>query len=279
MIIVPIRHSGQGALPLPLREGVGGSGESSLPTLRPTGAMLTALCGGAPWAGGLLLGLFVAGAAGSTMHCVPMCGGFVLGQAADGMARLPAARLCEWQRIRSGALLPYHLGRLTTYAGLGALGGTAAGRLPWFGFASAALLLFGAALFLAHVAARSAGIGPRAGRLDTRHRPAGKAHERWLPARRRTRLPALRFPLRRADDHRGQRQPTARRSRHAGFRARHRPRAGGGRHRRPGGRTTLAARRRGGGAGCDAAQCGAAHRAGAAWPCHRHVIDRGLTAA
>jgi hypothetical protein len=64
------------------------------------GDILTALCGNAPWAGGLLLGLFVAGAAGSTMHCVPMCGGFVLGQAADGMARLPAVRLCEWQRIR-----------------------------------------------------------------------------------------------------------------------------------------------------------------------------------
>ena len=59
------------------------------------------------------------------MHCVPMCGGFVLGQVADRMARLPAARLCEWQRIGRGALLPYHLGRLTTYAGLGALGGAA----------------------------------------------------------------------------------------------------------------------------------------------------------
>jgi sulfite exporter TauE/SafE len=114
--------------------------------------ILTALCGNAPWAGGLLLGLFVAGAAGSTMHCVPMCGGFVLGQAADGMARLPAVRLCEWQRIRRGALLPYHLGRLTTYSALGALGGTAAGRLPWFDIVSAGLLLFGAALFLAHVA-------------------------------------------------------------------------------------------------------------------------------
>ena len=52
---------------------------------------------------------------------------------------------------RNGALLPYHLGRLTTYAGLGALGCTVAGGLPWFGF-SAGLLLFGAGLFLAHVA-------------------------------------------------------------------------------------------------------------------------------
>ncbi|HME25880.1 MAG TPA: sulfite exporter TauE/SafE family protein [Acetobacteraceae bacterium] len=113
---------------------------------------LAGWCGSVPLSGGLLLGLFLAGAAGSTMHCVPMCGGFVLGQVADRMARVPAARLCEWQRVGRGALLPYHLGRLSTYAGLGALGGAAAGRLPWFGFASAGLLLLGAALFLAHVA-------------------------------------------------------------------------------------------------------------------------------
>jgi sulfite exporter TauE/SafE len=113
--------------------------------------VLTSLCGTFFAPGGLLLGLFVAGAAGSTLHCVPMCGGFVLGQVADGMARLPASRLCEWQRIGRGALLPYHLGRLTTYGGLGALGGVAIGRLPWFGLASAALLMCGAVLFAAHV--------------------------------------------------------------------------------------------------------------------------------
>ncbi len=114
--------------------------------------MFAAFCASSAWSGGLLLGLFVAGTVGSTMHCVPMCGGFVLGQVADAMARLPAARLCEWRRVSRGVLMPYHLGRLTTYAGLGALGGAATGKLPWFGFVSAGLLLLGAALFLAHVA-------------------------------------------------------------------------------------------------------------------------------
>jgi sulfite exporter TauE/SafE len=59
--------------------------------------------------------------------------------------------MCEWRRVREGALLPYHLGRLTTYAGLGALSGligATLARLPWLGFVSAALLLVGAALFL-----------------------------------------------------------------------------------------------------------------------------------
>lgn len=123
--------------------------------------ILSAWCGttGPVAGGGVLLGLFVAGAAGSTMHCVPMCGGFVLGQMADRMAALPAARLCEWRRVGAGMLLPYHLGRLTTYAGLGAvagLGGAVLARLPWFGLLSGALLLVAAGLFLLHALRRAA---------------------------------------------------------------------------------------------------------------------------
>ena len=66
---------------------------------------MAALCGSAGVAipqGGLLVGLLLAGAAGSPMHCVPMCGGFVLGQVADRMALLPTAQLCEWRRLRAG---------------------------------------------------------------------------------------------------------------------------------------------------------------------------------
>ena len=103
------------------------------------------------------LALALAGAAGSTMHCVPMCGGFVLGQVADRMAALPAAHLCEWRRLSAGALLPYHLGRLTTYSAFGALAGLGGGmlaRLPWFGFVTGALLMLAAALFLLHALRR-----------------------------------------------------------------------------------------------------------------------------
>jgi hypothetical protein len=107
--------------------------------------------------GGLLLGLFVAGAAGSVVHCGPMCGAFVLGQTADRMARLPSEHLCERQRLTAGLLLPYHLGRLTTYAALGALAaGSAAvlGQVAWFGTLSAALLVLAAILFLTHALRR-----------------------------------------------------------------------------------------------------------------------------
>jgi uncharacterized protein len=115
--------------------------------------ILAALCGQtATWVGGgVTFGLLLAGLAGSAMHCVPMCGPFVLGQVADRMARVPAVRLCELQRIRGGLLLPYHLGRITTYAGLGALAATMGStltQLPWLGRLSGLLLLVAALLFL-----------------------------------------------------------------------------------------------------------------------------------
>jgi hypothetical protein len=122
--------------------------------------MVAGLCGtiaAVPLGGGIALGLLIAGAAGSVAHCMPMCGGFVLGQVADRMAKVPAARLCEWHRMSSGVLLPYHLGRLTTYGGLGALaglGGSAIGRVPWFGFVSGTLLTVAALLFLAQALRR-----------------------------------------------------------------------------------------------------------------------------
>jgi sulfite exporter TauE/SafE len=99
--------------------------------------------------GGLVLSLFLAGLGGSLLHCVGMCGPFVLSQvvADAGQARSYG----EWQRLAGAALAPYHLGRLTTYSGLGALAGSitalfaATGTFAWM---SALLLIVGAAFLL-----------------------------------------------------------------------------------------------------------------------------------
>lgn len=122
---------------------------------------LWSLCTPAAVQGGMLGALFVAGMAGSAMHCVPMCGGLVLGQVADRMARLSGGALCERQRLRAGLLVPYHLGRLTTYAALGALAACSAavlGRVPWLSALSSALMVLAASMFLFHAATRLLGL-------------------------------------------------------------------------------------------------------------------------
>lgn len=100
--------------------------------------------------GGLLSSLFVTGLIGSASHCAGMCGPFVLSQTAARLERIPVERMSEWRRLSGAALVPYHLGRATTYAGLGAIGAAAAGALAgWGGFRFlAAGLLALAALFL-----------------------------------------------------------------------------------------------------------------------------------
>lgn len=68
-------------------------------------------------------------------------------------------------RIRSGLLLPYHLGRLTTYAALGAaaaLFGQTLSDLPWFRFVAAGLLIVAASLFIWQAVAPASASRPAA---------------------------------------------------------------------------------------------------------------------
>jgi sulfite exporter TauE/SafE len=111
----------------------------------------------------LLGALFLAGLAGSITHCAPMCGPFVLAQVATGLERTPAAAMSEWTRLKGAALIPYHLGRFTTYCTLGAIAAWLvqglAGLAPLRYFA-AALLLVAALAFLAQALGRSVSLVP-----------------------------------------------------------------------------------------------------------------------
>ncbi|SRR5579859_151063 len=87
-----------------------------------------ALCGSPEIIAG---GLFATALFGSFVHCMPMCGPFVLMQSPEGRGG-PLVR-----RLAGALLLRYHAGRLTTYVALGALAGgagdavTGQGALRW----------------------------------------------------------------------------------------------------------------------------------------------------
>ncbi|PWC56165.1 sulfite exporter TauE/SafE family protein [Azospirillum sp. TSO22-1] len=103
--------------------------------------------------GGLLLALLTAGLVGGTTHCAGMCGPFVLAQVTARLEQVPVARMSELHRLTGAAVLPYHLGRTTTYALLGAVAALVAGHvgaLPGLRWVSVALLAFAALFFLGY---------------------------------------------------------------------------------------------------------------------------------
>ncbi len=130
---------------------------------------------------GLALSLFLAGLGGSALHCVGMCGPFVLGQVMGDAERIaPGKGYGEWRRLGGAALLPYHLGRMVTYSVLGAAaGGVTAlfAATTVFNVLSGLLLILGAALMLAQafglalgsVAPQTSFLQRLAGPLTTSH--------------------------------------------------------------------------------------------------------------
>ena len=74
-----------------------------------------------------MLALFVMGLAGGATHCAGMCAPFVLAQSAAVAGSSTGGAVL--QRLSGAALLPYHLGRMLGYAGLGAVAGGTAGLL------------------------------------------------------------------------------------------------------------------------------------------------------
>lgn len=96
--------------------------------------------------------LFIAGLLGSIGHCAGMCGPFVLAQVrSEGEKDVQNTSLLK--RMSSFALLPYHMGRMVTYMGLGAfvaLVGDMVMRESDQKIIVATLLLVAAVLFLLH---------------------------------------------------------------------------------------------------------------------------------
>ena len=101
----------------------------------------------------LLAAMLLAGLVGGATHCVGMCGPFVLAQTTARLESVPASQMNEFHRLAGAALVPYHLGRATTYITLGAMAG-AVGQtvrsIPGLDWIAAGWLIFAAMMFLAY---------------------------------------------------------------------------------------------------------------------------------
>lgn len=126
----------------------------------------------------VLFVLFLAGLTGSVAHCLTMCAPFVLMQSAHLKSESFMARL----------LLPYHAGRITTYALLGALAGGAFSLLTGFGWFQVMARLMLAAVAMIFLFLLAEGLLSRAGvhlpfRLGFKLPCALKATGRLMQAR------------------------------------------------------------------------------------------------
>lgn len=97
----------------------------------------------------LILSLISLGFFGGFTHCASMCGPFVITQVSQNLKTIPLADFTGLKKLQSYALLPYHLGRITTYSILGFFCSFASRNLDNFiGFRIfSALFLFLAAVF------------------------------------------------------------------------------------------------------------------------------------
>ncbi len=67
----------------------------------------------------LIFSLASLGFFGGFSHCVGMCGPFVLTQVGNRLQNTSLKNFSEFQRLKNLALLPYHLGRISTYSLIG----------------------------------------------------------------------------------------------------------------------------------------------------------------
>jgi len=69
----------------------------------------------------LIFSLFSLGFFGGFSHCIGMCGPFVIAQLGPKLSKVDIKGYGNFSRLRNLALLPYHLGRISTYSILGGL--------------------------------------------------------------------------------------------------------------------------------------------------------------
>ena len=67
----------------------------------------------------IIISLITIGFVGGFSHCAFMCGPFVMMQVNNNLKKISIDNLNHFTRLKGLALIPYHLGRITTYSFLG----------------------------------------------------------------------------------------------------------------------------------------------------------------
>lgn len=99
----------------------------------------------------ILISLFSLGFFGGFSHCTGMCGPFVLMQVNQRLENINIIKLTEFKKLTGIALLPYHLGRITTYSMIGFCSSFLAynlKELSGFRYLSAILLIIAGIIFI-----------------------------------------------------------------------------------------------------------------------------------
>ncbi len=67
----------------------------------------------------LIFSLISLGFIGGFSHCVGMCSPFVFAQISNNLEKIPLEKFTKFEKLKNLALIPYHLGRITTYSIIG----------------------------------------------------------------------------------------------------------------------------------------------------------------
>lgn len=98
----------------------------------------------------LIFSLFTLGFFNGFSHCALMCGPFVLTQVSNNLQKIPLQNFSAFKKLKSLALLPYQLGRISTYSLIGFFCSLLTKNIEdffHFRIFSAALLLFAGLFF------------------------------------------------------------------------------------------------------------------------------------
>jgi uncharacterized protein len=98
----------------------------------------------------IIISLFSLGLFGGFSHCIGMCGPFVLTQVNNRLTNIDINRATGFKKLQGIALIPYHLGRATTYSFIGGISSFLTYNLKEiseFKYLSAVMLIFAAMIF------------------------------------------------------------------------------------------------------------------------------------